>query len=459
VEGTVDAIRTLTDTGSLGAGSALVVQVGTNSALSAADLESILDSVPAETLVLFMTVHAPVDWVAGNNELIRTVLSKAGTLARVVDWDVTAVDEELCPDGIHVSCNPRAADRYVGLVMSSIAQARAESTLLEIPAEPVKRYVVRLADGDWLGAAQLLAEGGLEPEARADLRPLFAPEFGLVPGSVTTETLAAALERWCAQALCLSPVDLQVVDGFNRAAVTYDVGGVRRTSMFVGGSFEGRPTVEGLPLQLPTGADLAATVECPTDVVMRTSWADVDGDGWWEQIVVQSFDVEGSEMGGGRNVVTVCGTDVKVQPLELIDGEGIWVYAVNPDREGPDDLLIGSVPPFPAGSIYQYVDVDGVLADTGATFGFIGLTGSPGDSMGCEDLDSNGAQELVRYRYEFIGGTDVSNSVALQYDVSRVFGEATPNRITIDFPNDPGSVANAAEVVAGYCHGLPIRTN
>jgi hypothetical protein len=459
VEGTLEVIRALTAAGSPWAGSALVVQVGTNSAISGADLELVLSNVPAETLVLFMTVHAPVEWAAANNEVLRNFATPATSRAKLIDWDAAAVDEELCPDGIHISCDPRASARYVGLVMSSLAQARAESTLLEIPAEPVKRYVVRLADGDWLGAAQLLAEGGLEPEARADLRPLFDPEFGLMPGSVTTETLATALERWCAQALCLSPVDLQVVDGFNRAAVTYDLGGVRRTSTFVGGSFEGRPMVEGLPLQLPADADLAATVECPTDAVMRTSWADVDGDGWWEQIVVQSFDVEGSELGGGRNVVTVCGTDVKVQPLELIDGEGIWVYAVNPDRDGPDDLLIGSVPPFPAGSIYQYVDVDGVLADTGATFGFIGLTGTPGDSMGCEDLDDNGFQELVRYRYEFIGGTDVTNSSALQYDVSRVYGEPSPTRVTIELPNDPGSTAHAEQVVAGYCHGLPIRTN
>ncbi len=449
VEGTVDAIRALVEAGSLGAGTALVVQVGTNSALSAADLEFVLDAVPAETLLLIMTVHAPVDWAAANNELIRTLVPKVGAQARLVDWDVTAVDEELCPDGIHVSCNPRAADRYVGLVMSSIAQARAESTLLEIPAEPVKRYVVRLADGDWLGAAQLLGEGGLEPEARADLRPLFDPEFGLVPGSVTTETLAAALERWCAQALCVSPVDLQVVDGFNRAAVTYDVGGVRRISTFVGGSFEGQPIVEGLPLQLPADADLGATVECPTTGGFERglqTWVDVDGDGWRELLVAQMIASAGDESGVVTYRITTCGTTTKVEPFE-ITGDGLAIYPLNPMRTGPDTLLIGFLEGYPNGDMYQFdgtriAPLPGTRWDMGPP-----LIGSDQMSVGCADLLSDGNVVIVNYTFVEADGQLRYSAVPVPADGASADGQVASDS------------ADAGQIRIGYCKGLPVRTD
>lgn len=449
VEGTVDAIRALVDAGSLGPGKALVVQVGLQSAISAADLEFILDAVPAETLVLFMTLHAPVDWAAANNELIRTLESTNAERTRVIDWDAAAVDEELCPDGIHVSCNPRAADRYVGLIMSSIAQARAEATLLEIPAEPVKRYVVRLADGDYLGAAQLLGEGGLEPEARADLRPLFDPEFGLVPGQVTTETLALALERWCAQALCVSPVDLQVVDGFNRAAVTYDIGGVRRTSTYVGSSFEGQPMVEGLPLQLPPGVDLAATVECPITGGFERglqTWADLDGDGWRELLVAQMIASADDESGVVTYRVTACGTTTRVEPLE-VTGDGLAIYPLNPMRSGPDTLLIGFLEGYPNGTMYQF---DGArIAPIANTKWDLGppVVGFEQMSVGCADLVGDGNVAIVNYTFIEADGQ-------LRYTATTALGGAASSEAQLD-----SNSAEAAQVRLGSCHDLPVRTD
>lgn len=449
VEGTVDAIRALADAGSLGPGTALVVQVGLQSAFSGADLEFILASVPGETLVLFMTVHAPVDWAAANNELIRDVATPLLSTARLIDWDTAAVDEELCPDGIHVSCDPRAGERYVGLVMSSIAKAKAESTLLEIPAEPVKRYVVRLAEGDYLGAAQLLGEGGLEPEARADLRPLFDPEFGLLPGQVTTEALAAALERWCAQALCVSPVDLQVVDGFNRAAVTFDVGGVRRTSTFVGSSFEGQPMVEGLPLQLPAGADLAATVECPISGGFergQQTWADLDGDGWWELLVAQMIASADDESGVVTYRVTACGTTTRVEPLE-ITGDGLAIYPLNPMRSGPDTLLIGFLEGYPNGTMYQF---DGArIAPLANTRWDLGppLVGFEQMSVGCADLAGDGNVVIVNYTFTETDGQ-------LRY---------TARSAIVDGATAEGQLASdsdeAARIRLGSCHDLPVRTD
>jgi hypothetical protein len=449
VEGTVDAIRSLADAGSLGPGTALVVQVGTNSAISGADLEFILDSVPAETLVLFMTVHAPVEWAAGNNELIRTLVPTARAEAKVIDWDATAVDEELCPDGIHVSCNPRATDRYAGLVMSSIAQARAESTLLEIPAEPVKRYVVRLADGDYLGAAQLLGEGGLEPEARADLRPLFDPEFGLVPGAVTTDALAVALERWCAQAICVSPSDLQVIDGFNRAAVTYEIDGVERTSTYVGSSFEGQPMVQGLPLQLLVGGDLAATVECPVTGGFERglqTWADLDGDGWWELLVAQMIASADDESGVVTYRITACGTTTKVEPLE-VTGDGLAIYPLNPMRSGPDTLLIGFLEGYANGTMYQFdgsrlTQLPGTRWDMGPP-----VTGMEQMSVGCADLLGDRNVAIVNYTFVEADGQ-------LRYTARSAIVEGA----TVDGQLDSNS-DGAARIRIGYCHDLPVRTD
>ena len=63
------------------------------------------------------------------------------------------------------------------------------------PRRPRKRrslqdYLTALADGRYADAAVLLNEGGLEPERRADLRPLFT-EYGDI------DDLPARLQSWC----------------------------------------------------------------------------------------------------------------------------------------------------------------------------------------------------------------------------------------------------------------------
>ena len=457
-DGVLQAVDVLVADGVIGLDTSLVVHVGLSGPISAEQLDAIVDAVPIEASVGVVTVVAPVEWAANNNEAIRQLPVRHPNV-RVYEWGPVAESVELCADQVHVSCNPAAVAAYVGLLLNALGNGSEPTTTAvesTVPGDPlapvnvVRTYLGALADGRYLDAARLLSDGGLELEARADVRPLFSEPYGLVPGQASVENVALALERWCARSICDAPFEVTQSDGYRQIA-TYDYGGQPRASTFVGSSYEGQPVVYGLPLQ---ARPQYQWVECPTESVRRVTWADLDGDGWWEQLVVQSFDIAGSELGGGRNVITACGSQVEMEPFELIDGEGAWVYAVNPDLEGPDDLLIGSVPPFPSGTVYRY---DGTrLVATEATFGFITpMVDQPGHSTGCRDLDGDGVMDLVNHAFRYLGGTDLSNSAQLMADVTPASGGAT-ERITFDLPTDADV---AFEVVVGYCNGLPVMTD
>lgn len=306
-------------------------------------------------------------------------------------------------------------------------------------------YLDALSRGDYMAAATLLGRGGLDWESRPDIRPLYRPEYGLVPGQSTAEALASALERWCARSLCVAPTTVGEW-GFGTMRATFVVDGVERSSLFTGYLDEGLPAVQWLPLQAPP-ADELGVVPCPDDAVMRRAWADLDGDGWMEQLIVSG------PGDGATNIMVVCGTTLRVEEFEFADGEGLWVYAVNPEQEGGDFLLLGSVPPFPAGSVYR-LEGDRIVATEG-TFGFITpMVDEPGRSTGCRDLGNDGVMELVNNTFRYLGGTDLSNSTQLMADVTPVFGGVT-ERITFDLPVETDA---AFDVIVGTCHGLPVMT-
>jgi hypothetical protein len=376
---------------------------------------------------------------------------------------------ELCPDGIHVSCNAEATNVYANLILAAIGlplvapdpsstttTTTPTTTTSTLPPDPtlgdpvvaVTSYLSALADGRWMDAAKLLREGGLELEARADVRPLYDAAYGLRPGEVDQQALAGALEKWCAGALCDVPFEVTQSDAFRQVA-TFTVDGRQLHSTFVGSTFEGQPGVQGLPLQRsPLGDGTSATVDCPTSGVARTSWADLDGDGWYEQIVVQRVDENGT------NAVSACGSTLTVAPLELIDGEGIWVYTLDPTY-GPATLLIGSVPPFPAGDVYHYVD--GRLQTTGDTFGFISpaLNGGTGQSTGCIALDRLGSEQEANFSYTYVGGTDLQNSSRLDYRVQPFGQQEGVVSFSLALPDQQ---QQALELVEGFCRGLPVMT-
>ena len=119
-EGVKNAVILLRDAGDVGAGTTIVIQVGTNAPLTQSELDAIMVEVPTDAAgVVFMTIKADIEYVPANNELIRAMPSKYPN-ASVIDWDVKSADVELCADGIHISCNgPGPATFYTNLILEA----------------------------------------------------------------------------------------------------------------------------------------------------------------------------------------------------------------------------------------------------------------------------------------------------------------------------------------------------
>lgn len=316
-------------------------------------------------------------------------------------------------------------------------------------ARPVKEYLSALGSGDYLAAAKLLGEGGLEWTARADLRPLYRPQFGLAPDDFSQEGLAAALERWCSQAYCGDIVNLTVLDDRWVAAGPGD----GHDGLFSVSVFEGQPGVEGLPLPVARtpGASAAQVVSCPTSGVERTAWSDLDGDGWLELLVAQVVTPAQGESGVEGYRVVACGTTTVMRPLE-ISGDSIRIYPVNPGWSGADTLLVGFAEGYDNGQIYSFED--GVMAprqrDDGspAVFGFRPYfeAAGTGVSLGCATL---GSDRPVLVAYEF-----TVDDKGVHYTVSDPFA-AVGNLLTDQ--TVPPESTEAVEVQTGYCNGLPVQ--
>ena len=119
-EGVKNAVVLLRDARDIGAGTAIVMQVGTNAPLTQSELDAIMTEVPTEAAgVVFMTIHADKEYVPANNELIRALPTKYPNVS-VIDWDVKSAEVELCADGIHISCNGSGpATFYTNLILEA----------------------------------------------------------------------------------------------------------------------------------------------------------------------------------------------------------------------------------------------------------------------------------------------------------------------------------------------------
>ena len=119
-EGVKNAVILLRDAGDVGAGTRIVIQVGTNAPLTQSELDAIMVEVPTDAAgVVFMTIHADIEYVPANNELIRAMPSKHSNVS-VIDWDVKAAEVELCADGTHISCNGSGpATFYTNLILEA----------------------------------------------------------------------------------------------------------------------------------------------------------------------------------------------------------------------------------------------------------------------------------------------------------------------------------------------------
>ena len=314
---------------------------------------------------------------------------------------------------------------------SVVATSDAQQTVLD--------YLTALAEGGWADAAVPLWEGGLEPEARADLRPLFAPEYGLRPGEVTHEALAAALQRWCADG-CGTLVAGLSEPREGVVVVTFDFGVPQRSAAFTAGTFEGQPLVNGLPLRVPPGVDPATIVDCASaGSPVRALSADLDGDGWAEQIVVVDIP---THIG---STIMVCGTDLEVALMDVPAEPQVWVAVVR--DAGSDVLLID-------GRVYAF---DGTsLVDQGVDASFTDSLGTgTGTSVGCGTW--GGSEHVaLRYTYTYEGGNSPDTATVMHVTVQPLLApDADPDQYDLALPAD---IQTAVEIVNGWCDGLPVRT-
>ena len=316
---------------------------------------------------------------------------------------------------------------------STSTTATTSTTVPPTPEQAqLQDYLEALAEGRYDVAALLLREGGLEYERRSDVRPLFT-EFG----NVTTANLSALLVSWCEDVtLCTAP-DAPPVDigGYWLATWTTDDGVL--TGYFRSGSFEGSPSVSGLPPRLPS----APVVVCPANDVELVREADLDGDGAPEGLVVS------------RNnglFVHACNTALSIPALELEPMDNVVAGILQPASDPAATLLIGeSGESSVCGATYRMAASAGALIKVG----WEGCWGAnTGVSIGCRDVD--GQSMIVDYRYSFVGGDRLDNSTAIDVDVLSLDG-APLDSFSLALPDQ---IEEAFQIIEPHCNGLPVMT-
>ncbi|MFM2071328.1 MAG: hypothetical protein RLZZ623_1591, partial [Actinomycetota bacterium] len=309
----------------------------------------------------------------------------------------------------------------------------------------VLQYLTALADARYDDAAALIGQGGLELENRADLRPLLDNQ-GALP------SLADSLKSWCESAMCRRPSAMHT-DG-SRVVADFMIDGVARSSTFVGATFEGSPLVMGLPLQLPpAGISMGDTVACPTANIERTLFADLNGDGWLELLTLQTAD------GGGAPFrVTACGTTLVMHPFEVPDNAQPLMYTLDIEGDGTSELLLGGyVDPIWKASVYR-LEGDTLTATGQSVQQAPPLDTPTGTSFGCLDLDGDGTRDLVGFTYQYVGGTDLSNSTALTYDARIIRADGPNGPSTAGTLALPANETQAFHVIAPYCEPVQVQT-
>ncbi len=102
----------------------VVIQLGTNGTVTREQYEAVLDQVKDQQLVVMMTVKAPKPWIAGNNEIIRS-LPQTHPNVLVLDWEVAAQAPEIADHlssndgGIHLT-DDFAKETYTNLILQAL---------------------------------------------------------------------------------------------------------------------------------------------------------------------------------------------------------------------------------------------------------------------------------------------------------------------------------------------------
>jgi len=100
-------------------GNAVVVHLGTNGAVGSETMDAFMETLTNVPKVVVMTVRAPRNWIAGNNERIRALTDRPNVI--LVDWEQLAQE---CPgncfyaDGIHL--RPDGREYYAMLLRGAL---------------------------------------------------------------------------------------------------------------------------------------------------------------------------------------------------------------------------------------------------------------------------------------------------------------------------------------------------
>jgi peptidoglycan/LPS O-acetylase OafA/YrhL len=99
-----------------------VIQLGTNGTVTRDQYEAVLSQVSDLNLVVMMTVHAPKPWIAGNNDIIRS-LPETHPNVLVLDWDARAAEiaDHLSKSdgGVHLS-DDVAKQFYLNIILGAL---------------------------------------------------------------------------------------------------------------------------------------------------------------------------------------------------------------------------------------------------------------------------------------------------------------------------------------------------
>jgi peptidoglycan/LPS O-acetylase OafA/YrhL len=118
-QATAQVVAQLKDAGYIG--EIVVIQAGTNSSVSNATYDAIMAPIPPETNVYFLTISAPRDYTAGNNERINALPQRYPNV-QVIDWARVAPTLALCSDQIHIACRGGAAQAYANMIFDGIGK-------------------------------------------------------------------------------------------------------------------------------------------------------------------------------------------------------------------------------------------------------------------------------------------------------------------------------------------------
>ena len=188
-------------------------------------------------------------WIVG---VALDVFGVDGSVDRIIQkWTLVAVDEQ------HVVVE------QIDLLDTDAVVAAGQAAVVE--------YLAHLAAGRYREAAELLGAGGQSWPDRSDLSALSD-----APG--TQDELADALEEWCdSGAQCVEADAIaaraDIRGGSAEVRATWAADDGRATATFIGGDFEGQPTVVGLP-PLTGAASLATIAEITRASTLVAALAD-----------------------------------------------------------------------------------------------------------------------------------------------------------------------------------------